>query len=189
MYFCPIINKNMKTKIIIIIWMLFASLNSFAQKLDENKIDSFTKDTVKRTSWENLISKSFTSNKGNAYFRISKINQHYFFEFKYFDLSGSVFSISENDKLMLKLENDSIYTLKNLKYTITERGAGAIGLYGSAVIGINASYINLDDIGFKTLMGKKVIQIRFYTSLGYLEYDIQSKNAEKLINAVKLINQ
>ncbi len=167
---------------IVIIFIATLSFSLNAQKLVENKIDEFTKHTVKRTSWEDLL----YSMKGNAYFRISKINDSYFFDLKYAD--GTVFSIDKNAELMLKLDNDSIFKLTNLEFTITSNGAGAIGLAGSNREGISVSYVSFNDPKFITLINHKVKKFRINTTSGYIEDEVKPKFAEKIVTAVKLVN-
>lgn len=169
-------------KLILFIAISFSVVyNSYSQELVENKIDDFTNKTVKKTSWERL----FLSKKGNVYFRISNIDNSYYFDFKYMD--GSVFSVEKGAKLMFKLENDSIYSLENLEYGITGYGDGAIGLVGSQGMGIKLSYVSLDDPNFEILGNKKVKKLRFYTSKGYVEEDLKPEKAKLIPNAINLV--
>ncbi|MDO9154999.1 MAG: hypothetical protein Q7U47_15040 [Paludibacter sp.] len=154
----------------------------YAQKIVENEVDDFTKKSIKRTSWEKL----FYEMKGTIYFRISKIDSNCYFEIKL--MNGSVFSVDEGPKIMFKLSNDSIYTLNNLKYTITNIGEGSIGLNGSGAQGIFLSCVSLTDNKFNDLLDEKVTKIRIYTNSGYLEYDIKPKFAITISNAINLIN-
>ena len=40
-----------------LVLFLFATINSFSQKLEENKKDEFTNQLIKSTSWENFAHK------------------------------------------------------------------------------------------------------------------------------------
>jgi len=171
----------MKNVILLIATLFSVVYYSYSQELVENKIDDFTNKAIKRTSWERL----FYTNKGNVYFRISNIDNSYYFDFKYMD--GSVFSVEKGAKLMFKLENDSIYTLENLEYGITGYGEGAIGFSGSLGMGIKLTYVSLDDTKFEILGNKKAKRLRFYTSKGYIEEDLKPQRAELIPNAIKLV--
>ena len=161
---------------------MFCSLQSFSQTLKENKIDEFTKDTIKRTSWKSLRENMFET----YYFRISKINNSYYFGLKIM-LNNTVFSIDKENELAFKLENDSIITLNNLQYKITSYGDGAISPAGSASLGIHVEYAGLNKILIDTLKKHKVVKIRIYFIDKYKEVDINDKHAQFIINALNLI--
>lgn len=151
-----------------------------AQKLVENKIDEFTENSIKRTSWERFVQTAlFTSN-----FRISKIDDNLFFELKMMD--GSVFSIDKDQKLMFKLEDNEIVKLPNLEFKVTCEGCGAKGFAGSLAQGIQVAYlINLEQI--EKLKNNNAEKIRIYTNDGYREYEMKSKNYAKVKKALSLI--
>lgn len=157
----------------------------FGQKLEENKIDEFTKAYVKKTSWETLNPFGF-SNKLYAFTRIRKIDSTYFLDFKVTLRSGSVFSISQGDELMIKT-SDSIIVLSNLKYQISCTGCGVKGFTGSGLEGIEVMYeIPASDVFY--LLNNKIKKIRVYTSDGYVEDDIKDKNAEMFVRQLKLVH-
>ena len=169
-----------KTTLIIIVILAGMTLQSFGQKLEENKTDEFTKNSVKRTSWETLCSSSVA----NAHFRVSLIN-----EYKTFDLKlmiNKVFSIDKDQELMLKLANGDVVKLQNLKYTITCNGCGATGFVGSEAEGIQVDY-PLDKDQVEQLKANKVVKVRIYTNDGYVEDDVKDKNAEKIIKSLQLL--
>ena len=170
-------------KWVLISTLLFGLSFSLAgQVLEENKVDEFTKHSVKRTSWETLNS----SMKFNAYFRISKIDDLIYFDLKMSIGVGEVFSIKKDQELMFKLANDSIVSLPNLEYALTCKGCGAKGYMGSAAHGIQVSYpINIKQIDL--LKKEKVIKARVYTSTGYVEDELKDKNALKIKKALSLV--
>lgn len=168
-------------KYLLLIFAIITSLSLTAQELLENKVDDFTKKSIKRTSWEKLM----YGMSGTAFFRISKIDDNYYFDLKL--MNNRIFSIPENAELMFKLENDSIYSISNIKYAITEKGAGAIGFAGSAAYGIQTSYISKNDWNFSTLKKHIPVKFRIYTSDGYIEEEIKPKFVEKIANCIKLV--
>lgn len=165
--------------------LLIIAINStfYSQVLKENKIDEFLKLEVKTTSWEQLTSKSA---RNLIYFRICKSDNNYFFDFKF--INRDVFSVSENDVLMLKFDNDNIYSLYCIKSSTTTIGGGAIGFWGSQAYGINVTYQSNQDKELTLLSKHKVTKIRFYKSNGFVEEDIKPQYAQKIINAINLVN-
>lgn len=151
------------------------------QKLAENKVDDFTNNSVKRTSWETInMDMKFT-----AYFRLSKINDAMYFDLKMM-IGGGVFAIGEDQELMFKLKDGQIVKLKNLEHTITCRGCGANGLSGSNAHGLKVSYlITAEQAGLLT--DSVVEKIRIYTTDGYVEDDLNSKTNSKIQRALALI--
>jgi len=170
-----------KITFLILILSIFISINSFGQKLKENKTDEFTNNSVKRTSWEMINSNmQFT-----AYIRISKINESHYFDLKMM-MNGSVFSISEGQKLMFKLSNGEVINLENLKYAVTCTGCGATGLMGSDAQGIQVSYpISVENI--EKLKEISIEKFRIYTNDGYVENDMKSKNDKKIKKCLSLV--
>ena len=167
----------------IVTFIVFGTVSfTYGQKLEVNKVDDFTNNTVKRTSWERI-----TMNMGfTSYFRFSQINANNYFDLKLMLASGSVFAIDKNQKIMFKLDNGELVTLHNLEYVITCRGCGAKGYIGSDAQGIKTSY-PIDKEQFEKIMNNTVVKIRIYTTDGYIENDIKEKNAKKISNALKLI--
>jgi len=169
-----------KTVLLITTMLTIISLQSFAQKLEENKVDDFTNKSVKRTSWETL----YTTFTANAYFRISNIDNTKYFDFKY--QNGTVFSIDNGQELMFKLNNGDIVKVVNLNYTLTCTGCGAKGFTGSGAQGIEVSY-PISDEQLKELKANKIVKVRFYTNDGYVENDIKDKAAEKIEQSLSLV--
>lgn len=151
-----------------------------AQTIKENQVDEFTKNKVIRTSWE-FISKS----KVYAHVRASKINDEQTLDFRIMLPGGlgsgdHVFAIPQGDAIMIKLENDSIRTLKNTEHKISCSGCGAVNIVGSQAEGIEIfSLLNKAD--FEQLSKYKIKKIRLYTTDGYKETEI----AEKFQDIVK----
>ena len=150
------------------------------QSIAEDKIDEFTKTSIKRTSWESLTSSIIYT----SYFRFSKINDDFFLDIKLID--GNVFSIDEGQKIMFKLSNDKILALQNLEHQITCTGCGAKGFVGSTGQGIQVSY-PLNKENFDMLKEYDVLKIRIYTSEGFREGDLKTKNLKKFKKGLSLI--
>lgn len=161
---------------------LFFPTFCLAQKLEVNKIDEFTKASVKRTSWETIN----YSNRLMAYTQISKIDDIYYLNLKIMS-PDKVFSIDKEDELMIKTITDSVITLYNLKYEISCTGCGSKGLLGSGLQGIEVSYkIPVEIVSY--LLTNKIKKLRIYATNGYFEDDIKDKHAEIFIKLLKLVN-
>lgn len=168
-------------KILCVVFVSLFSLCVFSQKLEENKVDEFTKKSIKRTSWEKLMYSTTT-----LHARISKVDSLVFFEFKFMDPWKKIFSVKEGSELMFKLDNDEILTLKTIGDTYSSVGAGAIGLNGSGTYGVNL-ICDLNPKNIEMLSNHKIVKVRFNTSSGYLEYDIKEKYQDVVMKELKLI--
>jgi hypothetical protein len=172
----------MKKQTLLILAILFCiTAKSFGQKLEENKVDDFTKSSVKRTSWESFYS---SLGSGNAHFRFSLVGDSETFDFRL--MRDKVFSIDKDMQIMLKLDNGDIVTLNNLEYTITCNGCGAVGFAGSQAEGIDVRY-PIDKEQVAKLKAGKVVKVRVYTGDGYIDQDIKDKNAAKITAALNLL--
>ena len=166
---------------ILIVIMLGTASETLGQTLEENQVDEFSNNSVKRTSWETLnMTMTFS-----GYFRISRINDNNYFDLKLM-LGGSVFSIDKDQQIMFKLDNGEFVKLSNLEYRITCTGCGAKGFSGSSAQGIKVSY-PIDKEQFEQLRNNTVVKIRIYTNDGYVEDDTKEKHAKKIPAALKLV--
>ncbi|MDP3352338.1 MAG: hypothetical protein Q8S44_01180 [Flavobacteriaceae bacterium] len=163
-------------KKIILLSILILTISAiYSQKIETDKIDEFTNSHIKETSWEKIEI---------GYFRFRKINDTFYFNFKYSNLN--VFSVSEGDKLILKLKDGSILDLMNSQYEISSIGAGAIGFLVSGAMGVNI-YYPITKSQLKILEEINVEKYRLYTSLGYTDTEMKTKNSEKLKKSAELI--
>lgn len=167
-----------------IIFILLLTVNTLTgQTLKENKVDDFTNNSVKRTSWETLNYNS----KFSAYFRISKINESCYLDLKFSNNSMKVFSVDKGNELMFKLENDKIIKLLNLKYTISDRGVAAKGIVGSDLHGVLISYL-IDKEQIQSIKSNIIVKTRIYTNESYVESDMKTKNYNKIKKALQLVD-
>jgi len=153
-----------------------------AQKIEENKIDEFTKHHILRTSWE------FLSHAGGFYthVRISNIEKTYYLDFKWIH-DGEVDAIPEGSKMMLKMDNDSIVTLTTLQSAVSCRGCGAVGFAGSTGYGYELTFV-IDEKALDELDRSTIKKIRIYTPDGYVEHEIKGKNSSLVVNELALIH-
>jgi hypothetical protein len=156
-----------------------------SQKLELNELDEFTGVSVKRTSWEYFT--RGMKNKTSSYFRISKLDSTYYFDLKIALQPSKVFSISDGEKIMLMLDDKTVYKLDNLEYTVSSTGAGAIGLSGSGMYGVNISCISAEDRNFEKLKTNLITKVRIYTTDGYVEDEVKEDFAKKVMTAISLV--
>ena len=154
--------------------------NISAQEIVEDQTDEFTKNVIKRTSWEKLAMDS----KIMAYFRFSKINNNLYFDLKIGD--GSVFSIDKGQEFMFKSIDGDVIKIQNAEYKLTCAGCAAIGVMGSSGQGIMTSYL-IDNETAVQLKSINVEKVRVYTSKGYFDVDLKSKNSMKINQSLNLI--
>ena len=164
--------------------ILLFPIITFGQKLEENKVDEFTKSFVKRTSWE-TISPFNMSNRFYAFTSFRKINNIYLLDFKMTLRNDAVFSINKGDNIMFKT-SDSVIIMSNSNYKISCKGCGVKGFTGSGLEGIEVVY-EISESDVKYLISNKIKKIRVYTSDGYVEEDIKEKYAEMFIRQLKLV--
>lgn len=169
-------------KILLLLVLASISTPLFSQKIAENKIDEFTGHSVIRTSWEKFAVIDWTT----SYFRFSKLDEHFQFDFK--KMALRVFAIPEGEKLLFILDDGTVYKLWNLEHTISSKGAGAIGLGGSGAQGVSLTLISQEDPNFNKLISNPIVKVRLYTTDGYVESEVSEKDAKKIQTALNLIN-
>ena len=169
----------------VLIGLLLISNISFAQKIEDNKTDDFTKSKIIRTSWE-WLSKAGMFKGTFCHVRVSYVSGTYFLEFKTMEALPVVESISKDADVMIKLENDSVVTMNNLEFTLSCAGCGAVGLNGAYAEGLQFSTI-IDKDDFDDLIKYKIKKYRIYLSDGYIEMDIDPKRSDIIAKEIKLI--
>lgn len=156
--------------------------NLNAQTLKEDKIDEFTKNKVKRTSWE-PISKM---GKIYAHARASRINDNIYLDIRTLFPSVDVFAVKEGGSIMLKLESDSVMTLINPKGQVACKGCGSVNIIGSDGYGVELN-LPLTASQIELLTSNKATKLRIYTADGFIESDIKEKFQETISKVLKLV--
>jgi len=162
--------------------LLLFSAFSYSQEIAENKIDEFSHHAIKRTSWDLLVYKF--NGSMYAHTRISRIDSSFYLNLRYVCRGACV--MAEGDKFMLKLDNDSIIALPNLKLAAGCIGCGATGLPGSNALGLDLSFpITVDQL--KDLCSHTITKVRLYLTDGYVEASPSSGNAQNLRKQAEII--
>ena len=150
---------------------------AFSQKIVKNEKDEFTGSHVTETSYT-AISDGFncalrTINDTRTLLAV-------------FNCGDDVYSMEEGAEFMLKLQNDSIITLQNLKDAVAEYWSSTIGSLHLSHFNLKTKYI-LSDEQIQQLQTTPITVVRFYTTDGYIERKVSAKNAKKLLKLFNLL--
>lgn len=162
---------------ILLMLLCFMWATAFSQKIVKSEKDEFTGSQVTETSYT-AISDGF-----NCALRIVNDTRTLL---AVFNCNDNVYIMEEGAEFMIKLQNDSIITLQNLKLAVAEYWSTTIGSLHLSHFNLNTDYI-LSDEQIKQLQTIPVTVVRFYTTDGYIERKVSGKNAKKLLKLFNLI--
>ena len=160
------------------------TLSSYSQEFVKNEVDEFTNKSIKITSWAKLNRTS----KVRSNIRIRKINNTYILDYRFLTSSKSVFSVEKGSELMFKMSDESIIKLTNSKFQISSTGGGSIGVIGSAMPGMELSFV-LDEDTMKKFQTLDIAKVRIYTTDGYIDCKVKKKHGNHLKELLDLYNQ
>ena len=168
--------------------LLLLSTHCFCQTIVENNVDKFTHVHIIRTSWEKFFNKTGFSQVYIGNIRIEKLDSLYGIRIAIMHTDHDFYTIPINPGIMFMLDNDSIIILHPAEPIISSIGGGCIGkLSGSACAGeeIHCFLSTNNLILFKQ---HSIKMFRYYTTSGFIEYEIKDKNFIKLKELFSLIN-
>lgn len=158
---------------------------SMAQEIKKNETDEFTGTHKIETTTERLaFDGTWTLHVSGVKFGNTKLLHFNALIEKY---RNRFYSISEGQKIMLKLQNDSVVSLSAAKYTQSCKGCGSVNIVGSSAEGISVLY-HIDDKAAALLKENSVVKIRIYNSLGYVDGSIKKKFSDKIPAIIALID-
>ncbi len=160
--------------------LIATSLQAQTLKMDE--VDEFTGTNKKETSWCPLQA----SMKFGAKISWVRRDSVVAFKLKMTVGTGKVFSIHENQEIMLKLTNGEVIKATANSSEVTCRGCGATGFSGSNAMGIEV-YYSISNADLAKLQSTLVEKIRIYTASGYHEGKVKEPKALVFQNALKLV--
>ncbi len=156
--------------------------NARAQDCDylTNTKDEFT-GANKLETWGKLV-REFSGNNANLIFR--KIDKSYYLLLNYNIQAAKSIVVGVNDRLMLKLDNDSI-----IFFNPTEIVSGVLSTNnGITTTQIKVNYsANTEQI--QALSKFSIKKVRFYHTEAYYEHDIKEKHVLEIIKAATCILQ
>ncbi|MCB4808561.1 hypothetical protein LG651_09870 [Tamlana sp. 62-3] len=175
--------KTKKLTTTTILTILLISFSTYGQRLVKNEIDEFTGESIKETSWATISASLFEG--FFAYYRFTKINETYYFNFKLID-EGKVFSIDKGQEFLFKLENNDILKLVNPKTKLTCYGCGSISLVGSEAEGVEVAY-PISKQQLETLKKFSPAKFRVYVDEKHIEKTIRPKFVKNFYDVISLI--
>jgi hypothetical protein len=146
----------------------------------KNTIDEFKGYRVQETEAVGIII-NFTTASSIAFQQIDS-----FYYMKFVRTLGEVLSVDSGAEFLIKLDNDSIITLNNLEYTISESNVVNLGTTNYVNRYIELSY-PISESQLKMLLQNIIVKYRFYTNSGYIEDEIKKKKdaeIDKIINCI-----
>lgn len=170
-------------KLLIVTLLCTYTITSSAQKIVKNTIDEFTKSKIVNTDYE-ALKQSF---KASWQYRFRLVDNTLILDLVVVLGGGTVFSVKEGQKFMLKMKDEQIITLENHEYTITSRSGAYAGSFGgSNAMGLTLHFI-VNKEQQEILNTGELSKIRLYTSDGYIEDEIKSNKAETFRQCLNLI--
>lgn len=168
-------------KILILLALLFPSI-VFAQKIEKNEVDKFTKLQLIETSMEKIGDynkwKSLIPDCSEVKVAIRKSGEKWYM--LAFLATNSCEKYTEDDGLVLLLDNDEVITLQTL-YT----GLPSSGPYGAKWV--FSTVFELTDDVVEKLKAHKIVSVRLEYLGGHKDFDIPKKRMNKVIKMFKLI--
>lgn len=162
-------------KYILLIILASILVPAFSQKVEHRK-DEFTGDEITGTTYVNI---------GDGFVcAIRIINNNPPVLLVTYNCGHEMYAMEKDAAFMLKLQNDSIITLKNLEYR-----EGEYWRFNSSNIwhyNLNTEYI-LSHEDINHLKTTPITTVRFYTTSGYIERKVSKGNAKKLLKLFNLI--
>lgn len=162
-------------KKILLALLLLTTFPLFSQKIEKDVIDEFTKQRTTITSWVKV-------DKGYMSLRFIAVDNTMCLEYRY--QSNGYIAIDKGAELLFIDSNGNVHKLTNGEYAIASIGGGATGFAGSKGLGIRANYFG--DVSF---FAKNLKKMRIYTTDGYMDRNISSKEGINLQKLYKVFVQ
>jgi hypothetical protein len=167
-------------KVFFLVIVALIATNLFAQKCkyQQNEVDKFTHKKVLVTEpniiWRDKWSGSNICVEGH------KSDSLVWFRVRYNSLS--LFAVSANAKLILLFDDGTTVDLFNSAYVISD-------IAGSTQMTRYIGFMNYDftEENKKSILSKKLVSIRLYTTDGYIDKDVKENDCDCFKNALKCI--
>lgn len=164
-------------KKIILLFLICTNVFSQNCKFEKNEVDEFTGSKIIKLK-EKLLAK--TSMTTGVSFQIQSINDQKFIEFTY--TSSQVFSFDKNKSMiMLKTNDGEIIEIPFEKNDISDVTYGSYFYSKQKVILTQDLIIKLEN--------KPIVKFRLYTSNGFVEEEVKSKNSLSISDDIKCLNK
>jgi hypothetical protein len=170
----------MKKNVFLFALCCVVASSSFAQKIKVNEIDKFTKKQVVETSFEKIVSDKniLGSSDGhlmkNIWIAFRQVGDNTYLRLKW--CTNQVVALNNNADVIFLDSNGITYTFKNTEFTLTGKGEGTVGFYGSALEGLNIYMIG----DCAALKDKTITDMRINTTDGYIDFALNKKAAQTI---------
>lgn len=165
----------MKARIVLFLLGLILPFWADAMKIVTDEIDAFSGERTVITSWE-----SFDKTQIHLRFRLQNGKQFLDLKFR----NGDAIVIGENAELLFKSEDGDISKFNSIALFSGAVGAGSVGLNGSGVFGISATYKG----SLEWFVDHAANLMRIYATDTYYDRKISQKEAKKLTDLYSLFS-
>lgn len=171
-----------------LLFPLFALLPlcSMAQKIKVNETDKFTKKTIIETSFEKIVSdKNVLGSTGgrlmkNIWIAFRKSGEAEYLRLKW--CTNEVIALSKNADVIFLDADGNTYVFQNTDFTVSGKGEGTVGAWGSALYGLNIYLVG----DCSALEGKVITDMRINTTDGYIDFALNKKAANTISKTYKV---
>ncbi len=166
-------------KIFLLIALSTIGATAFAQKIVKDEKDAFTGNHIVETSYVSISDGfpcSIRTVNGKCFFLVS------------FNCGDEVYSMEKGAEFMFKLQDDSIITLSNLEHSIADYWSATIGTLHLSHFVLKTEYL-LSDEQIKQLQATPIAIVRFYTTDGYIERNVTTRDAKRIQKLFNLITK
>lgn len=177
----------MKKSVFLIVFFWVVASSCFAQKIKVNEIDKFTKEQVLETSFEKIVSDKniLGSSDGhlmkNIWIAFRQVGNNTYLRLKW--CTNKVVALSDNSDIIFLDNNGNTYTFKNSEFTLSGKGEGTVGIYGSALEGLNIYMIG----DCAALKDKTITDMRINTTDGYIDFALNKKAAQTISDTYNVL--
>ena len=178
--------KTMNKLIVCIIACISLCVSVNAQKIKVNEMDKFTKQQIIETSFEKIVSdnKLLSPSGGrlmkDIWIAFRKVGDMEYMRLKW--CTNNVLAMDSAAKVIFLDDNGNTYTFLNTEFTVAGEGEGTVGLFGSALYGLNI-YLTGD---YSALEGKNITDMRIYTTDGYIDFELNKKARNTIAKTYKV---
>lgn len=176
-------------KYLLIAILALVAMTAPAQKIKENTVDKFSKMHVIKTSYEKIVSdKSVLGSMGgrimkNVWIAFQSADSVTFLCVKW--CCNEILSVAQGGELILLDSDGKTYTFRTVESAVSGKGEGTVGMFGSALYGLNIYYTG----DLNALAGKKITDLRIQTTDGNFDFSISEKRQGMIAKLYELLTK
>jgi len=160
----------------------------FGQNCDflRNEVDDMTGNKVIELEPEKIYKKMKTRGPEKIDVNLMKVNNSVVLYIDQY-LQGDAYSISEDDDVIMKFNDDSTLKLDNYNSEVADYKK--LGLSGASTQWVVTYKIKLDESEINELTNKHIVKLRTYSSEGFIDFEVKDKFSKVLMNQISCINK